>query len=308
MTLQIFLPFYGDPALMRAAVRSVLAQDSPDWTLTVVDDRYPHASVGEWVEGLGDPRVRYVLNEANLGVSGNFNRCLELADGDLVTLLGGDDELLPTYVSTVLRMRAAHPDAALLQPGVEVIDEHGEPSLPLADRVKQRLLRPEVPATGTRVLSGERLAASLLAGNWLYFPALALDRATARRHGFRQDLRTIQDLDLILRIVMEGGSLVLADEVCFRYRRHAASESSALLAGGDRFEEDRRFFAEAARRAEELGWPRARRAARRRVTSRLHGATLLPGALAARDAAAVRLLARHVLARTGPGGEGVHLG
>lgn len=296
MTLQIFLPFYGDPGLLRTAVRSVLAQDSPDWTLTVVDDRYPHASVGEWVEGLADPRVRYVLNPHNLGVSGNFDRCLRLADGDLVTFLGGDDELLPTYVSTVLRMRAAHPDAALLQPGVEVIDEHGEPALPLADRVKLRLLRPRVPAGGLRVLAGERLAASLLTGNWLYFPALAFDRRAAQRHGFRDDLMTIQDLDLILRMVMDGGSLVLADEVCFRYRRHAASESSWRAVEGGRFEEDRRFFAESADRAAALGWQRARRSARRRLTSRLHAATMLPAALGARDASAVRLLARHVLA------------
>ena len=299
MTLQIFLPFYGDPRLMHTAVRSVLAQDSPDWTLTVVDDRYPHADVRPWVEGLGDPRVRYVLNERNLGVSGNFDRCLRLADGDLVTFLGGDDELLPGYVSTVLRMRAAHPDAALLQPGVEVIDEHGEPALPLADRVKQRLLRPKVPAGGLRELGGEELTASLLAGNWLYFPALAFDRVRAQRHGFREELKTIQDLDLILRLVMEGGTLVICDDVCFRYRRHAASESSWRASSGDRFAEDRRFFAEAAERARELGWDRARRAARRRVTSRLHGATMLPAALRSRDAVAARSLARHVLARPG---------
>ena len=35
------LPFYGDPELLRRAVRSVQQQSRTDWRLTVVDDGYP---------------------------------------------------------------------------------------------------------------------------------------------------------------------------------------------------------------------------------------------------------------------------
>ena len=37
--IDLLLPFYGDPALMRQTVASVLAQECDDWRLVVVDDR-----------------------------------------------------------------------------------------------------------------------------------------------------------------------------------------------------------------------------------------------------------------------------
>ena len=50
MTVDIFIPFWGDPELLHATVRSVLAQDDDDWRLTVVDDCYPDPTVGPAIE------------------------------------------------------------------------------------------------------------------------------------------------------------------------------------------------------------------------------------------------------------------
>ena len=41
MPLDIFVPFWGDPAMLRETVESVLAQSNDQWLLTVVDDAYP---------------------------------------------------------------------------------------------------------------------------------------------------------------------------------------------------------------------------------------------------------------------------
>ena len=41
MTLEIFVPFWGDPALLFETVDSVRAQRNPDWRLVVIDDCYP---------------------------------------------------------------------------------------------------------------------------------------------------------------------------------------------------------------------------------------------------------------------------
>ena len=74
-TLDILLPYWGDPALLRATVESVLAQTSSDWLLTVVDDAYPDPSAGEWVRGIAarDERVRYVRKEVNEGITANYS-------------------------------------------------------------------------------------------------------------------------------------------------------------------------------------------------------------------------------------------
>ena len=100
MTVDILVPFYGDAALLREAVDSVLAQDDPDWRLTVVDDRSPD-DAEPWFATLGDDRVRYLRNPANLGLTANFNRCIDFVEHDLAVLMGCDDRLLPGYVRTV---------------------------------------------------------------------------------------------------------------------------------------------------------------------------------------------------------------
>ena len=290
--LSVTLPAYGDGPLLREAVASVLAQDSPDWTLQVFDDGPADAGLASWLTEL-DPRVSYQRNEPRLGINRNFQRCLDAATGELVVVLGADDRLAPAFVSRMTEAAAAAPDAVMFQPRVEVIDEHGQPAQPLADRLKA-LLTPRAP----RVLRGEELAVSLLRGNWMYFPATVFRTEAARAVGFREGYDIVLDLDLYLRLLLEGASLVLVDALLFQYRRHAESLSSSERLTGSRFAEERAYFAEMAEAMRAHGWPRAARSARTHLTSRLHAGALLPGALSSRNGGLTRSLVRHVAGRT----------
>ena len=292
--LEIFVPYWGDPDLLRTTVDSVRAQRDPRWTLTVVDDCYPDPSVAELFASESDQRIRYRRNEENLGIAGNFQRCLDLASGEAVVFLGCDDVMLPDYVARAHELLAAFPDADIFQPGVRVIDSAGRQVAPLGDRVKA-WLRPRT--SGPRVLSGEELAASLLRGNWLYWPSLMFRTKKVQRHAFRQDLPIILDLALVLDMVADGSALVLDPDVTFAYRRHATSLSGTTLSDGSRFAQDRRYFADAAAQMRGAGWRSAEREARRRWTSRLHALTLLPAALHSREdrAGAVRQVLRHAV-------------
>lgn len=292
-TLDIMLPYYGDPALMRDAVRSVLAQTDQDWRLTVVDDG-AEPGVPEWFAALGDRRVRYFRNERNLGVTGNFRRCTELVDYAYTTLMGSDDLLRPTYVATVRAARDAMPGAAMYQPGVRVVDGDGRPVRTLVDTVKKRLYS-AAPAERAR-LRGEPLALSLLRGNWLYFPAMCWRSDVLKEVGFREDLTVVQDLALVVELLIRGEDLVTDPEVCFDYRRHRASESSEQAYSGTRFAETRRLLLELAADLDALGWHRAAVSARRHLSTRLHALTLVPGALAHGRPAAARSLAAHAFA------------
>jgi GT2 family glycosyltransferase len=293
VTLHILIPFYGDLKLLQEAVRSVLAQQDTRWLLTVVDDRYPDPAVTIWFEDLlEDTRIRYVRNEVNLGANRNFQRCLDLAEAEYITILGGDDLLMPNYVGTILSVMETEPGVAIVQPGVCVIDGEGRPARTLVDSIKAVLAG---GGRARRVLTGERLATSLLHGDWLYFPALCWRTESARRIGFPTDLHTIMDLALILGVVTDGGRLVTDPTPAFYYRRHAASESSWRATAGSRFAEERAFFQMTAECLEMQGWPRAARAARWHLTSRLHATLLLPRALVRGDRSAVALLFGHAV-------------
>jgi glycosyltransferase involved in cell wall biosynthesis len=291
MRIDIVMPFYGDPEQLTIAVDSVLAQDDVDFRLIVLDDHYPDATVSERLRALPDPRLTVVRNERNLGVSGSFARAIELAEAPYLNIMGCDDVMLPGYIGRV-RTLLKRAESDVVQPGVRVIDERGVVQRPLADRIKARSM-PRGPRP--MLLRGESLAASLLRANWCYFPSITWRTAALREHGFRSDLRMVQDLALLLSIVRAGGSLMLDDEVVFEYRRHAASVSMVGVARGSRFNEERALFAEERARMEQLGWHRAARAARVHLTSRLNALSGAPRALLDRDLPAARVLARHAL-------------
>lgn len=289
-TFHILLPFWGRPDHFRLAVESVLAQTDQRWRLTIVDDVYPDTGPGEWVRSLGDPRVDYVRNEINLGVSKNYLACVDLMEGEFSMLFGCDDLMMPGFVARVRELIAAHPTASVIQPGARVIDADGRPVSPLVDRIKSAV-RPRVH--GTRVLSGEELAQSLLRGNWTYFPSLVWRVDLLRRFGFDPELDVVQDLIMLLDITAEGGELVLDDSTVFEYRRHDSSVSSATAADGSRFAQERELFAAQRARFAAMGWSRAASAARWHWLSRFNAATRVPAALARRDGLGARALIAH---------------
>lgn len=288
--LDIVLPYYGDVDLMKTAVRSVLNQSDSRWQLTVVDDG-EEPGVPEWFASLGHPQVHYERNDHNLGISGNFQKCLDLAKQPYMVMMGCDDIMLPDYVQTVHGLLERYPDATIVHPGVEIIDSRGHLATPLVDRAKMRIYRPSF--AGSVVMGGEELAVSLLRGNWMYFPSLCWRSSELQSVGFAQHRSVIQDLGAILALLERGAQVVLDDHVCFQYRRHAHSVSSVGALRGSRFHEERDFFREAAARLEARGWRRAAKAARWHISSRLHALTMLPGVVKQRDRAGTGTLLRH---------------
>jgi glycosyltransferase involved in cell wall biosynthesis len=301
VTVDVLLPYYGDVAMMKQAVQSILGQSSPDWTLTVVDDGYPDEDIPGYFGALAaqDSRVTYVRNEQNLGANGNYRKALTYVRHELAVVMGADDVMLKNYVETVVAAHEQFPSAQIIQPGVEVIDEHDQKVMGLADKMK-RLYAPRVHRSpGRRLLSGEPLAVSLVRGNWLYFPSVCWKADALVAMNFREGLNVVQDLALALDLIKAGGCLVVDSAVCFQYRRHRESDSSWRALEGTRFTEEREFFTGMADEFAAIGWHRAARTSRLHLSSRLNAATLLPKAWRTKQHQGVRNLRTHVLARSG---------
>lgn len=291
MTLDILVPYWGDPTLMIATVRSVLDQDDPDWRLTVLDDQYPDSTVRDWIADRADPRITYVRHEVNLGITDNYRAAVARAQEPYLTLLGCDDLMHPNYVRLMKELTTRHPEADVFQPGVEVIDSDGRVVEPLVDRVKQGLLTPRSETE----LRGQAMATSLIRGNWLYWPSLTFRTATLQRTDFRDDLPIIQDLALLMDIAFAGGSLVSSPVTAFSYRRHAGSASQKTILSGQRFRDERTYYRTARELARRQGWRSTARAARLRLLSRLHGLAELPTVLRSRSRAGISSTLAHIV-------------
>lgn len=261
--LHILVPAFGPSPYLTQALSSVLAAAKEDTEVTVFDDGSPGPQVRTAARAAG---VEYLRSEINLGVAGSFQRCVDHSRGKYTVIMGSDDLVEPWYVEELTALSRDHGEAAMMLPGVTVVDEQGAVVLPLVDRVKRWV----APRGERRLLSGEGLATRLLVGNWLYFPAIAWRTDLLQAYGFRADLQTVLDLDLELRLVFGGQSLATSSRSSFRYRRHAGSSSNLTATEGQRFVEEAAVFAWAADAAAARGWSRAEWAARLHPTSRMH--------------------------------------
>lgn len=116
MTLDITVPFWGEPQYLFDTVHSVQAQTDPDWRLVVIDDAYPDPRVAEFFADLDDPRIEYRRHAHNVGIVANFRACVAAARAERMLMLGSDDLLRPDFVSTVRRAAAQFPKSTSSSP------------------------------------------------------------------------------------------------------------------------------------------------------------------------------------------------
>jgi len=253
--LTIAIPYYSGVELLRRAVDSVLRQTSPHWRLLVVDDSPAGTPPVPWPDlGGRDPRIRYERNRDTLGMAGNWNRCLNMAETDLVALLHADDELLPNYVGLMIQAAARWPEAVALFCQEQIIDEHSRRRFSFPDAVK-RLLWPR--GRGPVRLEGESGIYTLLCGNIICCPTLCYRKSLLAGRRFAPSWRFALDLEFTTRLLLEGETLVGLREMAYAYRRHAGNATVRFTENLERFREEAQLLDALRGELAARGWQRA---------------------------------------------------
>jgi glycosyltransferase involved in cell wall biosynthesis len=124
----VCIPTRNRPLMVRDAVLSVLAQTMGDLRLIVTENpSSPEVStqVREWVEGLGDPRVRYHLHELDGGEYLQGRYMVADCREPYVCMLHDDDRMEPQYLERALKQLDADPELAFFSSGQYIIDKDG---------------------------------------------------------------------------------------------------------------------------------------------------------------------------------------
>ncbi|NIF31096.1 colanic acid biosynthesis glycosyltransferase WcaA [Enterobacter sp. Cy-643] len=101
--ISIYMPTWNRQQLAIRAINSVLRQDYDHWEMIVVDDcSASFQQLQQFVADLGDPRVRYIHNDANSGACAVRNQAIGLAKGRFITGIDDDDEWTPNRLSVFL--------------------------------------------------------------------------------------------------------------------------------------------------------------------------------------------------------------
>ena len=233
--VSVCLPTYNGAAFITEALASILRQTYQDFELLIVDDGSTDATL-DIVQSFCDPRIQVQRNPERLGIPANWNRCLELASGELVCVFHQDDVMQPDNLQRKVQLLSADVTVGFVHSAVSPLLDASAPSSSV-DWFET--------ATEDGVWAGlEYFRTLLLGGNRVCAPTvLARRHALLEQGGFDPDLGFACDYAMWLKLCVTHQVGFLASPLV-GYRWHAGNASHAY-----QFERGEAEIIEAGRRA-----------------------------------------------------------
>ena len=203
MEVSICIPAYNNAQHIGETIESVLAQTFTDFELVIVDDNSKDNTVEVVQEYMKkDSRVVLYQNEKNLGMSGNWNRCVEMTKGEFVKLICADDILMPDCLENEVRAIKKAENISMVISDSQLIDN---------DKKKIGTF-PRYHKAG--LVGGAKIAkASLIMINYFGMPCAVLFRRACfdKVGGFDSNYKYILDFDLWMNMAGTGAVYVIKE-------------------------------------------------------------------------------------------------
>lgn len=217
------MPTYNFARYLPEAIESVLAQTFADYEFIIVDDR-SHDRSAEVIAGYAnkDARIRFSVNERNLGLVANWNACLELARGEYIKFLFGDDLLSsPDALARMAAVLDSEQGVALVASARSIIDEQSRVIRTASDYAGPRR------ASGTQVIRGCLLEQK----NDIGEPSAVLFRKRHAGRGFHPGYRQLVDLEMWFHLLEQGDFAYLDEPLC-SFRVHPEQQTRRNIERG----------------------------------------------------------------------------
>jgi glycosyltransferase involved in cell wall biosynthesis len=198
---------------LQESIASALSQTYRNLEVLVADDGMNQdvRAVSE-AAAHGDSRVRYWRNSERRGLAGNWNRCLELARGEYIIIIGDDDRLLPEGIAVL--MEDATEDVIFGHHFL--IDEVGRRLENETERNTRRYERDRIPpgpiACPEEIVWKNSVSSSA---------SLVRSRA-ARGLRFKEDVNT-PEIILFAELARDGASFRFVGKYVSEYRVHGGA-------------------------------------------------------------------------------------
>jgi glycosyltransferase involved in cell wall biosynthesis len=235
--VSICIPTYNYRRFLPDALESALAQSMRDIEVIVVDNHSDDGTMdllGEFARR--DARVMPHRNETNVGMTANFNRCLELARGKYVKLLCADDVLTADCVEQLVAAMEERSDTRLAGCARYYFREPGKP------------MRTTAYASSRRSVPGSAVVREcFFAGNLVGEPTAVMFRRSDAGQGFDAQYSQAFDMEFWFRLLTDGWFTFLPEALC-GVREHERSGTADNLRSGRVTQDKVRLFAEYAGR------------------------------------------------------------
>lgn len=207
--ISIIVPTYNTPIkYLKEMIDSVLTQSYRNLQLCIADGSGGNKELEKVLKEYReqDSRVKYKILESNLGIAGNTNAAMALADGDIIGLLDHDDTLEPDALYEVVKcfqdkdVDAVYTDEdKILGPDWRNVEPHFKPDFNLD------LLR---------------------SNNYITHFFCAKKEIITQVGGFKEKYDGAQDYDIILRCYELSNKVAHVAKILYHWRMHANSTAA----------------------------------------------------------------------------------
>ena len=197
--VSVCIPAYNNAGYIKDTVESILQQTYRNIELIVVDDNSTDDTVAV-LESISDERLKLYRNEHNLGMAGNWNRCLSLATGEFVKLICADDMIDRNAIEIEAQAMQEHPTVNLVESDTRLVDINGKKTGAFKRYYKSGLV------------DGRKLAhISLIIQDFYGAPVNNLIRRSAleKEGGFDPSFTYILDFDLWVKLSLSGDVYII---------------------------------------------------------------------------------------------------
>lgn len=213
--VSVLMPIYRtQESYLRTAIESILNQTYWDYEFLILDD-CPEDDREDIVKSYNDPRIVYMRNDKNLGITQSRNKLIELAKGDYLATMDHDDISLPTRFEKQVAYLDTHPTVGVVGCRAETFPNYID------------LYHPE---------TDEDIKAGLTCRCAILHPASMIRKSVLIDNNIRYEERysPAEDYRLWLRL-MDCTDFYNIQEVLFRYRHHNHNTTNRQI--------DRMFYA-----------------------------------------------------------------
>ena len=237
--VSICIPTFNAARWILDCLESARAQSYRRLEVLIIDDASTDETV-ELIRSIDDERIRLVVNEQNIGLVRNWNKCIEMSRGDFIKFLFHDDILYPDCVDKMMRLLLSNENVGLVFSPRDVIVE-GDPESKLTKIWLQNCttlhtrFRAIEPVNHGRDLFAQYLNRGFQ-GNWIGEPSSVLIRKECftRLGLFNPHLYQVCDVEMWLRIMFTYDIGFLPEKLT-AFRFHSESTSFRNIASRRNF-------------------------------------------------------------------------
>lgn len=225
----ICIPVKNGELFIEDAINSCLTQTYKNYEILIIDNASTDTTINI-VSSFSSDKINLIRNPTDIGITANFNLCIEHARGKYIKFLCADDVLKSNCIERMFLAFQMNPKASLVIAQRMIINN------------KNAIISKRKFSSNLDEIDGYKVINKCLFGsNFIGEPTAVMFRKSDALRGFSMKYRHLLDLEMWFHL-LEKGTLVNIKEPLCSVRRHDQQMTVTSIKSGALLDDNKYLF------------------------------------------------------------------